>query len=290
MYTIALLCHWTTGKELAKVWNHKFSDESHRVKFWDLLEDSVKRKTPPDYWVIINAPVLFEPMIHPFIPARTVVFEMEPIRFWKELDQYEHLFLKVYSHHTEYNNVEWHLDMTMKEVEIPIVKDEEKAERISAVLSEKYFDPGHIKRIQFAKYIENRIHLDVYGKNAFEYKNYCGTLPPSDKNLGMFPYRYHFTAENHSKRNYFTEKITDAILSECLCFYWGCPNLSDYIDPRAYIVLDLDDFEGSAQKVEEAIQNQEWEKRIDIIRREKHKLMRDMNFLRRLERLFDSIE
>lgn len=290
MYSIAILCHWTTGKEVAKQWDYRFNDPRFQIIFWDLLDDDIKIKYPPDYWIIINAPILFEPLLHPLNPSKTIVFEMEPIRFWKEINHYS--FLKIFSHENDYNNIEWHLDLTMKDINKPIIKDETKSERISAILSSKYFDPGHIKRIQFVKYLETYqdIYIDVYGENAFDYRFYYGKLPSANKNKGMFPYKYHFTAENHSKKNYFTEKIVDAILSECICFYWGCPNISDYIDSNAYIVLDLNNMEDSLNIIRKTIQNKEWEKRIHIIKKEKQKLMLEMNMLNRLNKMFNSFE
>ena len=40
-------------------------------------------------------------------------------------------------------------------------------------------------------------------------------------------YKYVFSCENNSEKNYATEKIWEPILFECLCFYWGCPNLEE---------------------------------------------------------------
>jgi hypothetical protein len=277
---VALLCNWTSGYELALNWK-KMMPSNSKIVLWDLMGSS-SRPALPDYWVIIN----FPPPHSYFIPRKTVVFEMEPIRLWKQLDIHSNLFLKVYSHATEYNNIEWHLDFNASEIDVPNLIEKTYENTISSVLSAKYFDPGHIKRINFVKYLEHlNVPIDVYGDNFGKYISYKGSLPAGVKNKGMYPYKYHFNAENHSKQNYFTEKITDAILSECLCFYWGCPNISEYIDPRAYIVLDLDNFEHSAQIVIEAIKHNEWEKRIDIIRQEKRKLVSQLNFFTRLENL-----
>jgi hypothetical protein len=76
----------------------------------------------------------------------------------------------------------------------------------------------------------------------------------------------------------------DAILSECVCFYWGCPNVQDILDPETYIVLNIDDIEGSLQVIQEAIRNQEWERRIGAIRREKRRILTELQLFPRLER------
>ena len=68
------------------------------------------------------------------------------------------------------------------------------------------------------------------------------------------PYRYTIAVENSAHDNYFTEKIIDALLSECLPFYWGCPNFATHIDPRAFITLPLNDFAAAQQADDFAVQ------------------------------------
>jgi hypothetical protein len=283
MYTIAFLSHWGDDIRIAKAWANRYRYKNQQLIYWDLLEDKSKK---PDYWIIFNYPDIrnAHPLACDFEPSKTIILEMEPRRFWSSLTN-EHCYLKVFSHDIYHNSLEWHLFVNTDEIDKPVIKT--KNTEISAVLSQEYLLPGHIKRIDFVKYIQTHhpeITFDIYGrKNAFEFQNYKGPLPYCKKDNGMIPYKYHFNAENTSKPNYFTEKIVDAIVAECLCFYWGCPNISDYIDPRAYIVLDLDDFEKSIRIIQEAIENNEWEKRIDIIRKEKKKIMTEMNIYKRIE-------
>jgi len=273
-FKVKLLCNWTD--KLDVLWS-KMKPNNSRI----ILTDN-----NPDYWVIINKPLITEQ----YEPEKTIIFQMEPYMYkhpeiwgeWASPDPDK--FLKIFTHKTDYNNIEWHLDYC--ESSPPIVKDTTLDNRVSAILSDKYNDPGQIKRIDFIKFIERIVPIDVFGSNMFLYKSYKGELPYGNKNNGLMPYKYHFNAENNSIPNYFTEKIVDAILSECLCFYWGCPNIAEYIDPRAYIILDLDDISGSLKIIQNAIDNDEWSKRIDIIRAEKKKLMTEMNFFTRIEKIF----
>jgi hypothetical protein len=94
-------------------------------------------------------------------------------------------------------------------------------------------------------------------------------------------------AENNSEHNYATEKIWEPILCECLCFYWGCPNLEDYIDERAFVRLDLDDFEKSYQIIKQAIEEDWWSQRIDIIKKEKEKIINEFGFFPTLQRIIN---
>ncbi|HYV89717.1 MAG TPA: glycosyltransferase, partial [Candidatus Polarisedimenticolia bacterium] len=99
------------------------------------------------------------------------------------------------------------------------------------------------------------------------------------------PYRYFFAAENNSEHNFITEKLWEPLLTETLCFYWGCPNAADWVDPRAFIRLDLDDFEAAFQTMKRAILANEWEKRLDVIRREKRKVLDHYQLFPTLERI-----
>ena len=45
--------------------------------------------------------------------------------------------------------------------------------------------------------------------------------------------------ENCSQANYFTEKITDALLAWCMPLYWGCPNIGDFLPEGSYRLIDI---------------------------------------------------
>jgi hypothetical protein len=77
----------------------------------------------------------------------------------------------------------------------------------------------------------------------------------------------------------------DAIVGECLCFYWGCSNIDTFIDPRCFIRLNLNNFSDSVEIIREAIQNNEWEKRIEYIRKEKQKIINHYTLFPRVESL-----
>lgn len=284
---VQLLCNWMSSVSLSELWN-KMSKGNFKWNKIRLVWDE-----PPDYWVIINKP----PSGVYFDCERTVVFQMEPLMnskntyLWGEWSSPPvNSFLRVVTHQHIYNNLEWHLSKTYNELinEHP-VKNSENSCAISTILSAKYSDPGHKKRVDFVKYIENELDVHVYGDNRFEYVNYCGSLPYHEKERGLYPYKYTFNAENHSIENYFTEKLVDAILSECLCFYHGCPNISKWIHPQAYIQLELIDFESDMNVIRSAIENNEWKKRIGFIRKEKERILNDLQFFPRLEHILSEL-
>jgi len=258
---IQLLCDWCTSYHLSQLWSKMLIHSNITLTDKD-----------PDYWIIINAP----PPDAVYDKKKTIVFQMKPNMTWCPRDSD---FLSVITHEKDYNNIEWHLSKNVSEL---LSMTFNKNKSLSAILSDKYYDTGHVKRVDFVKALEQHMNVDVYGSNVFDYKHYCGPLPIHEKDNGLFPYKYHFNAERNRIRNYFSEKLIDAILSETLCFYWGCPNVADYIDERAFVVLDLDDIEGSIEKVKTMIENDEWSKRIDIIKIEKRKILTEMNMFQRI--------
>jgi hypothetical protein len=172
-----------------------------------------------------------------------------------------------------------------------IIKDEKLDSIVSTVLSPKYSDPGHIKRVDFVKFLEKKgLPVHVFGSNRWDYKDYKGSLPKYEKNNAMFPYKYVFNCENNSIKNYYTEKLIDGILAECLVFYSGCYNVRDYIDERAFVWLELSNFEADYQKVKKAIEENLWEKRIVHIRRAKKKILEYLSFFPRVERIINKTE
>jgi hypothetical protein len=291
--TLKLLCNWTDSlkddwEKMVPPPHLKKKKEGGGGRQWVLLDSDDANE--PDYWIIINAP----PPNASWVPSRTIVFQMEPhmdAGRWGEWANPTGM-LRVFSHATDYNNIEWHLGLSQQELLTrSIVK--EKDDVVSVILSSKNADPGHVLRNAFVEYLlsdrvedhEVEVKLHVFGNNIYNNTNIH--LPPNRKEVGLFPYKYHFAAENNSIFNYFTEKIVDAILSECLCFYWGCPNIATHIDPRAYIYLDIRKPKESMELMMRAIQNNEWEKRIDVIREVKRKLLTEMNMFSRIESILN---
>ena len=273
---IRMMCDWCSSEQLCREWSNMCLDGFR----WNNIEITWDTKNI-DYYVIIN-----RTNETGYDKSRTIVFQMEPwvydegknwgVRTWGDWSV-PNGFMKVFSHRDYLNNVQWH---------IPKIKvgEEKKVDKIISILSRKNFDEGHIKRIEFIRRLEeSRFNgVDVYGaENFHNYKNYVGTT--ADKSE-MARYKYCFSCENNWEKNYATEKIWEPILCECLCFYWGCPNLEEYIDGGAFVRLDLDDFEGAMALVKLAIEEDWWGKRVDIIRREKKKILEEIGFFPRLKK------
>ena len=105
------------------------------------------------------------------------------------------------------------------------------------------------------------------------------------KDKGLYDYYYTFNCENNTIKNYLTEKIVDGILAECLTFYWGCPNISEILDDKSFVYLDLDNFEDDYNKITQMLNDFEWNNRIEYIKKEKHNILNHKQFFPLIENI-----
>jgi hypothetical protein len=278
---IKLLPFWTTSKEMFESYRRLSKDGNGKWgKVQLVYEGSV------DFYIIICSTQ------ERFVPSKTLLFQMEPFvrcneSQWGTWSQPEKLgLLKVFEHKDSMNNLEWHLSLSYSDLQS---LSHAKSKNLSTVVSSKYSDEGHKKRIDFLTYCESKnLEIDIYGReNNFNYSNYKGSLV--NKEDGLLPYKYTIACENNVIDNYVTEKLADSILSECLVFYYGCPNLESILDSRSFVRLSFNNFEEDYNLIRASIQNNEWEKRLPYIRASKHKILNELQFFPRIERELDQI-
>lgn len=286
MIRVKLIHHYYESKTACIVYNKQCKKHMQ----WENIEITSDDHNI-DYYCLVNYPRRGET----YIPEKTIYMTMEPEVHINNTNHFptewnkQNIKNKIFMYVLNRNNLEWWLDKTYNQLSTEEIK---KTQLISSITSDLYIQNGHKKRVDFLKFIENKnFKLDLFGRsNKFQLKNYKGQLPENIKDNGIFPYKYTIACENSSEQNYFTEKIIDAILGECLCFYWGCPNLSDYIDSMAYIQLDMNDFEKSYNIILNTLETNEWEKRINIIKQEKHKILNQLQFLPTLHKIINSLK
>lgn len=292
---IKLHCSWTTSEQLLLDWAKMgTSIEENKNVVWSGKRKKIVATSGDDYdyHVVVNATNDEVDL------SRTLYFRMEPNmreksmwKWWR--DPSPDLFLFYAGHcqngegRDKYNNVEWHLSKNYNSL-LFHHPEKTKGNVVSTVLSDKYYDPGHILRVDFVKSIEDKMEIEVYGGNKFDWVRYMGALPRGCKDDGIFPYKYTFNVENNSIPGYFTEKIVDGILGECLVFYSGCPDINKWIDERAFVRLDLekDGYEKCMEIMKRAIRENWWEKRLPFIRKEKEKILNTLQFFPRIEKFF----
>jgi GR25 family glycosyltransferase involved in LPS biosynthesis/tetratricopeptide (TPR) repeat protein len=285
---IKMLCNWCSSEDLCKEWLKMTKSTSGKYK-WNDLEITWSDEDI-DYYVIINKPRDGDK----YIAEKSIIYHMEPwcagdqnwgVKTWGEWARPDPKnFLQVRTHDKFVNTVFWQLNLTYNQLQTMDMVSQKKLtldKVVSSICSSKYFDPGHKKRIDFLKYLEEKgFPLHIYNEdNQHGFKSYQGKARPSvDKEKGLVPYKYYFMCENNAERNFVTEKLWEPILCESLCFYWGCPNVADIVDPRAYVQLDMNDFESAYNTMNAAIQMNLWEERLPYIKAAKQKILENSFF------------
>ena len=255
----------------------------------DYFYNQIKLSEKKDNLKILNRPKYDNTY---YDPKKTIIFVMEPEVMrqnwgkWKNPNKED--FLYVIKHETHLNNVQWRFKIDYDIYSNKIVN--KNINKVASIISSKTFFEGHKLRINFIKHLENKIDLvEIYGReNYHNFINYKGLLDNDDPSSVLIPYKYYFMTENSSEKNYATEKIWEPILCECLTFYWGCPNLEEYIDSKAFVRLDLNDFEGSMNIIKQAIEEDWHSQRLDIIRKEKEKILNIYGFFPKLENIINN--
>jgi hypothetical protein len=270
-----MLCNWTCSQNLCNLWN-KLGDGNYSYERDGKIVTMVW-EPPYDYVVVVNSTVQ-RPLLD-----KTIYSIMEPVYnslYWETLTSYPKYFKAVWDY-TNYTNQEWHLSKTRKQLlEEPIEKIYDKT--VSTVLSDKYNDPGHKMRIDFAMRAQHEIDWHSFGGNRFRWKNYKGCLPSHKKDDAIFPYKYTFNCENFNIPGYSTEKLIDGILGECLVFYSGCPN--KVIDSNAYVLLNLTNIEESITTIKQALEEDWYTLKLPFIKRAKDKILNETSFFPRLHK------
>lgn len=300
---VKLLGSWGSSEEICRDWNRMSQGEFR----WNDLEIAWD-DSAIDYYAIVNYP----PAGEAYDPSRTIVLQTEPwchgeeqtwgVKTWGEWARPDKArFLQVRSHDRFLNTAFWQMKATYRELrEARIEKSPEASakespgthpppsDRIATLCSGKYFDPGHKKRVDFLHFVEAKnddlVRIDVFGyDNPHGFRNYRGPHPPGEKDVALLPYRYFFAAENNREPNFVTEKLWEPLLAETLCFYWGAPNAAEWVDPQAFVAIDLDDFEAAFATIRAAVSTDAWSRSLAAIRRERVKVLEQYQFFPLLE-------
>ena len=116
--------------------------------------------------------------------------------------------------------------------------DTTKHRMCSLIASSKRKHTGHALRHDVVEWIQQTgLDVDIMGR---------GYKPFEIKTDGLAPYRFSVVIENVREKNYFSEKLVDAILCKTVPIYWGCPNIGDFFDTQAMVLCEsVDDIQNA---------------------------------------------
>lgn len=101
---------------------------------------------------------------------------------------------------------------------------------VSAVSSNKSMFPGHTTRLEFINSIRDKV--DLFGRGIREIPSKLDALKD---------YMFSVAIENALDKNYFTEKLTDCLVTGTIPIYYGCTNIEDFFDTNGIITFSTMD-------------------------------------------------
>ncbi len=187
-------------------------------------------------------------------------------------------FSRVYTHHLfskhpkyirSHPAVPWHVDRSYDQLSGMGVP--EKTHSISWITSDKTVFPGHRARMRFLDHIRGNTgaEIDLFGR---------GIRTIADKWDGLAPYRYSLAVENGRFDDYWTEKVADCFLAWTLPIYYGCGNLERYFPEGSFIRIDIEKPDEAVETVRNAVNRDEWEKRLGAIGEAREKYLNELQF------------
>jgi len=226
-----------------------------------------------DYLVIMNYPTSG----YKFDPKRAIFLQTEAPdirRNWGKwndsMDKSPYFY--VYPFPTVFG---WSMNISYQELQ---EKEFDKISVMSGVISNKNHFYGQKRRLEFVnKYLKNKDYYTAFGRG--------NGLPTVDKSEALYDYKYTFNVENQFEKNFITEKLHDGFIAECLTFYDGCPNTEDFYDDDAYIRIDISDYDKTITIIEQAIEDNEWQKRLEKIKQMKYRIMNELQPMPLVEKI-----
>lgn len=239
---------------------------------WKNLEFTTDNKF--DKVVILNGA---NALSHTFPKEKAIVFRLEPPDSPNYLKSSESFVAPGYMHWPMLNRYPTH-----KMNDIYGVGRVKKSRLFSTVTSDLIYMDGHVERLKLIHFLDQKVSagFDIWGRRTSDrffskITAYRGEL--ENKFDGLLSYDYHLSVENSFIMDYFTEKITDAILAECYCFYSGCTNIFDYIDSRAFCSIDLNNIESASDMVIKYIHDNNRKANLKYIKQQKLRILTELN-------------
>jgi len=173
----------------------------------------------------------------------------------------------------------------------------EKTKLCSSVTSMRLHTPMAKQRVKFITHLCQKYPemIDVFGEGWDDRlgKSYKGELKwhnlggfkrqkTDNENVneskydGLKNYSYSLCFENSSYDNYFTEKITDCMLSWSIPIYFGCPNIDKYFPSESYYIVDINDLD-NIDKVIDIINKPITEKNIQALSKARDLILNNYN-------------
>lgn len=240
MKRIRLTCNWTQDKSLVERFTSAYiTPENFDPEYVFTHEDNF------DYLVIINWPTK---EIN-FPRNKTVGVIMEPS--WSPLVSNSKYYLNQKCNHVIYHKKDgldidnliyypgtlpYHMDS--KDTLQYFIETEFKKSRLCSIVVTNHGDynpspsclyPGRVNLVK--EILKTDLDIDIFG-NSWVKSNFNNDERIKgeiiNKKDGLLDYKFSIAIENCVESGYFTEKLTDCILTDTTPIYFGCPNIDNF--------------------------------------------------------------
>jgi hypothetical protein len=172
----------------------------------------------------------------------------------------------------------------------------ESTKNFSAIISNKKTGLGYeLRRKTLISLSKKYPYIcDIYGAGwnnelGISYKGELGYYHNKNKIAvtkfnGLIDYKYSLCIENCSIKNYFTEKITDALLCWTIPVYYGCTNIQDYFPKDSYYWVDITK-PNCLDKIIEIVNKPITEKNIEALKQARDLILNKYNIWSFIEKM-----
>jgi hypothetical protein len=257
---IRLTCNWCDDKTLVERFNRAYISKHNPVGHIFTYCDDF------DFLVIINATnqkfnisrertlgVIMEPEA-----IGSFKYFLEPlchrIFYHKKQSSMQYIYypglLPLHMDYKSGNDLDFYIDTTFKKTKkCSLITSYKKTEKFNLIKSIYYNDPSirilYSKRVKFVKMIlKSDLNIDIFGRgweqSGLNDPRIKGTL--DNKKDGLLDYEFSIAMENCVERDYFTEKLTDCVLTDATPIYYGCLQIDRFFQ-NVYQLSSLDDLD-----------------------------------------------
>ena len=244
-----------------------------------------------DYYIIFDSyPASYEKMID---FDRAILIRREPPQIFQDSRVNIEKYFKVYNlpcfEGNSFNPVTWWIGKNYDELKKLKYYDIDKTKRISCISSSKWPE-----RSKFVKFLSKSItEIEVWGRwnrglydfDFTDFTQYKGEL--KDKFHGLAEYDYSVCIENISYKNYWTEKIADAILSWSIPIYYGSPNIYNFFPQECVIPIDLT--KKSIKDIRDIVKNKPSSTEVDALAFARNKILDEYNIWNMIENIIEEV-
>lgn len=242
---------------------------------WKDIKFNLNIDCDPDYVIVLNHPS--QKTIVNIPPEKIwIIIQEPPVGYFRSFHYINKNYSRVYGSHDKlkrkcyfhsYPVLHWQINRTYDQLKE--MKNPQKTNDISCVMSNTQIFPGHRERLKFINSMKEFIDYDHYG---------YGIKPLDDKWDGLATYKYSIAIENFSNSIYWTEKIADCFLAWTMPVYYGCTKIDTYFPRESYIQIDINDLQLSSEIIKEAKSKKLWEKNYEAINYSRNLILEEYNF------------